>query len=237
MLYGMAVTTTGITIVSLERTKEQNEPPGKGGAAVGTADGEEKGEVCEEKVSEEMAEVSAVRESEDASLKGGFVLAFVDMTLDVLGALITKQHGGGLSPWAIQLVRFGSAAAMLVAGSIIIRQAYKYSPRSAWIELEHAGEAGKFKTGTPPDWVLLPSSTKRDWMLVSLAVSLTTVTASILTVYALFRLEVGVCLTLTSVGPLYALVVAWIMHGEKPTKRACVGTLLTCAGVWMFALQ
>jgi len=99
MLYGMAVTTIGITIVSLERSKEKKRDQGETEGSEGaTADGEEKGEQAEKTLPSEEEMVSVESGGENAALRRGFVLAFIDMTLDVLGALITKQHGGSVTP-------------------------------------------------------------------------------------------------------------------------------------------
>jgi drug/metabolite transporter (DMT)-like permease len=75
----------------------------------------------------------------------------------------------------------------------------------------------------------------REWGLLCLAVTLTTVTASVLGTFALFRIEMGVLMTLTSLAPLYSLPMSFWLHGEVPTSRSALGACLAVAGVGIFA--
>ncbi len=56
------------------------------------------------------------------------------------------------------------------------------------------------------------SQTPREWLTLCIAVTLTTVTSVLLSVYALFRLDMGVQQTLTSLAPIYAVPLAWLMQ-------------------------
>ena len=70
----------------------------------------------------------------------------------------------------------------------------------------------------------------RGWSLVSLGVLFVTVSAPTLYNVALFRLPLGVVLTLTAVAPLYAIPMVYVAKGERTSLRAKLGALLACLG-------
>jgi len=82
-------------------------------------------------------------------------------------------------------------------------------------------------------WYTIPKTTmtRRAWIQVSIGVTLVTFFTPALTNYALFQIALALMLTLTSVGPLYALPLSWILQKEKPTVRACLGAIFAVVGV------
>ena len=48
-----------------------------------------------------------------------------------------------------------------------------------------------------------------------------------------FQIELSAALTLGSVGPLYAVPVAFLVKGERTSARGCAGAVLAVAGVFV----
>jgi drug/metabolite transporter (DMT)-like permease len=85
-------------------------------------------------------------------------------------------------------------------------------------------------------WYALPhhEMTAVLWAKVTLGVLFVTFLCPALSYYALFELDLGLCLTLTSLGPIFSLPLAYIMRGESTSARAVLGSILAVAGVAMF---
>lgn len=161
-----------------------------------------------------------------SSLLRGYAAAFTNVVLDVGGSVLTRAYGSNLTTWDINLVRFGSAAVILVLGAICGRLGVKAASRL---------------TGTQrsaPTWLCFPSAEamdRRAWMYVSCGVLLVTFLCPAMSQYALFELELGISITLNSIGPLYALPLTWLLKKERVSVRACLGVLLACGGIPLLA--
>lgn len=82
-------------------------------------------------------------------------------------------------------------------------------------------------------WFHMPfaTMTRHDWLQVTLGVVFVTFLCPVLSIYALFTMDVALCLTLTSLGPLYSLPLVFLMKGERMSLRGGAGTALACIGV------
>lgn len=89
----------------------------------------------------------------------------------------------------------------------------------------------------PPPWYALPSNmTRRSWTHMVAGVVCVTFLTPALSNYALFRTPLALTLTLTSVGPMYALPLSWGLQGDRPTWRACLGAAVAMAGTVVLGL-
>ncbi|KAG8459788.1 hypothetical protein KFE25_014351 [Diacronema lutheri] len=75
------------------------------------------------------------------------------------------------------------------------------------------------------------------WLLVGVGVLLVTFLAVALGNVALFRLPLGLFLTLQSLGPIYALPIALCIKGEVASARAWAGSCAAVVGVALFCLE
>jgi drug/metabolite transporter (DMT)-like permease len=90
----------------------------------------------------------------------------------------------------------------------------------------------------PAPWYALPSPnsmTRLAWCHVAGGVFLVTFLTPTLSNYSLFQIALALALTLGSVGPLYALPLAYLMQNQIPTARAAVGAVLAVAGIAILA--
>jgi drug/metabolite transporter (DMT)-like permease len=88
----------------------------------------------------------------------------------------------------------------------------------------------------PPRWYELPTLTRVGWLHINAGVALVTFLCPALSNYALFRLALGLAVSLGSVGPLYGLILDWPFKGRRPTVSGCAGALLAVAGVVILCL-
>lgn len=86
-------------------------------------------------------------------------------------------------------------------------------------------------------WHELPHMSARAWACVSAAVVLVTFLAVGLGNVALFRLPLGLFLTLQSLGPIYALPISFVLKREVATGRAWAGSALAVLGVALFCRE
>ena len=154
----------------------------------------------------------------------GYILAVLNVLLDTYGSLLTKQHGGGMSTWAINLIRFGSAGIIMITISIASHLIMTFKQDTKLINTR----VGKEKQ-TP--WYSLPSMNVKAWMKICIGVLFVTFICPALSNYALFQITLVLALTVGSISPLYALVLEWPFHGNKPTIQATCGALLAVGGV------
>ena len=94
----------------------------------------------------------------------------------------------------------------------------------------------KRKKPTDP-WYALPvhSMTWKAWRHAASGVILSTFIFPALYNYSLFRIPLALALTLGSLGPVYALPLAFVMQHHKPTSRACLGAVLAVLGIVILA--
>lgn len=89
------------------------------------------------------------------------------------------------------------------------------------------------QTASAP-WYLLPGPHEmaaKDWGTVIGGILLVTFLCPALSNYALFQIPLGLCLTLSSLGPVYAVPLVYLLSGEKTGTAGIVGALLAFAGV------
>lgn len=67
--------------------------------------------------------------------------------------------------------------------------------------------------------------------------SLNSPAKSALTNYAMFQIPLALLLSLESIGPLYSLPLALVMHKECPSFRASIGTMFAVTGIALLSLQ
>jgi drug/metabolite transporter (DMT)-like permease len=92
-----------------------------------------------------------------------------------------------------------------------------------------------------------PVMTKLTWFYVSIGVVFVTYIAPTLSNYALFEISLALTLTLTSIGPLYALPLSFLVRRymydsdsqapspQPPTLRAWIGAVLSICGIILLA--
>lgn len=159
----------------------------------------------------------------------GYVYAFLNVLLDSLGSLITKQHGGALRPWDIAGIRFGGASVLMLlsvgAASLFAHLRPDVIARAGGTPITRAG-------GTPQQlrFYQFPVLDRRAIGLIVLAISLTTFLASMLNNFALFQIDLFFVATLGSLSPIWALVIGKC-RGERATLRSWLGSVLAVAGV------
>jgi drug/metabolite transporter (DMT)-like permease len=86
-------------------------------------------------------------------------------------------------------------------------------------------------------WHAMPSLGARGWAMVSVGVLLVTVLAVALGNFALFRTTLGLWLTLQSLGPIYALPIAFAVKREVASMRAWAGSAVAVLGVAIFCRE
>eukprot|EP00520_Triparma_pacifica_P018598 CAMPEP_0118642724 /NCGR_PEP_ID=MMETSP0785-20121206/5987_1 /TAXON_ID=91992 /ORGANISM="Bolidomonas pacifica, Strain CCMP 1866" /LENGTH=335 /DNA_ID=CAMNT_0006534293 /DNA_START=83 /DNA_END=1086 /DNA_ORIENTATION=+ len=202
---GMFVTLVSVLMVSLEGENNESE--------IENEDGEDMELRDVEKVD---IIVDATKKDDSSNLKNksmawGYVLAAINVLLDAYGSVLTKQYGGGMTTWEINLVRFGSAAVMMMVIStcMIVK------------------DGRKQKSSTPPSspWYMMPVMERITWYRISVGVLFVTFACPALKNYALFQIQLGLALTLGSTGPIYSLPLVSIMKKEKVSRMACFWTL------------
>ena len=160
-----------------------------------------------------------------------YLYAVGNVMLDVYAATITVEHHGDLTAADVSLIRFGFAGVVLTlmfgakecAGRIS-------SPRSTVVR----------KGPPPPNGVLsLPhlvpmdgvgSMTEADWASVAGGTIFVTVLGPLLNTWVMFKLPLGIAVTLNSTTPLWSLPVAWF-HGETLSLGAMAGAAMATCGV------
>jgi drug/metabolite transporter (DMT)-like permease len=98
------------------------------------------------------------------------------------------------------------------------------------VAAETAGEQNQDEY-REPQWFMCPSMPSDNWQMVILGTTFVTFCCPLLYNYSLFKLNVGLCLTLTSLGPIYSIPLVYYVKGETTTYRAFLGLLITVCGV------
>ena len=149
-----------------------------------------------------------------------------------------------MSTWSINLIRFGFAGITLIFISAGMRlrkrcsQTTESKPNTSQeAECIDPSKAADADTDTAvgeaaaPQWFELPSMTRIGWMYITAGVGFVTFLCPALSNYALFQIALGMAVSLSSIGPLYGLLLDWPFKGKRPTMSGCAGVLLTIAGV------
>jgi drug/metabolite transporter (DMT)-like permease len=229
-----------------------------GKATEGVADGEDQ---LINETTNDTAKQCVTKETKQVSMamkqyKRGYACAFMNVAADSLGSLITKQYGVEMTTWSINLIRFGFAGVILLFMSIGMRIHRRYRSNSHH-ESDKATKIGtdakddsvvngnnnatkdepttKVQQSTPL-WFELPTLTPRGWLQITLGVAFVTFLCPALEKFALFQIALGLTVSLSSIGPLYGLLLDWPFKGKVPTLYGCVGVLLTIGGVVVLCL-
>ena len=171
-------------------------------------------------------------------LKIGYSLATLNVLLDTYAAMITKEHGVGMTTWEINLIRMGFAGLAMLAISIIMRLkdliAQKY--RRLFQKTQNFGEdqACHKQEEIVKNifvWYKMPTMLIRPWVIVSIGVLFVTFLSPALASYALFEITLALAITLGSVTPLFTLPLGWLLKGERPTPHSFLGASVSVLGV------
>ena len=175
------------------------------------------------------------------TLARGYLWSALNVALDVYGAILTKQHGAGLSTWDICLIRFGSSAVILLAFSLAARAFYAGRRRHATggarmvararVPGEDAAAAAAGAAADPGRWARLPALGAEGYAWIVGATALATFACTALQNYAIFQINLATFSTLLSLTPIFALPCVWLLKGERVTARAVIGSIVAVAGI------
>eukprot|EP01031_Cornospumella_fuschlensis_P024846 gene24846-30022_t len=87
---------------------------------------------------------------------------------------------------------------------------------------------------TATAWYVFPQSgdmTAAQWGSVCLGIMFVTFLCPALSNYSLFQIPLGLCLTLTSLGPLYSVPLVWLMTGERTGYLGMAGVVFAVLGL------
>ena len=220
---GMVVTLCGVLAVSLEKTEDHERGPAENNTGKdGDVDGSIPDDVLLEvalddaradaptcpRVLDEAADTDAkpvVFSSGGDRMVMGYVAAALNVAFDTWGTVLTKQHGGALNTWEINLVRFGSAA-------VDARARAAFRGRTASRGIERATSASTI--GDAPDARrFLPELTPREWGQVAAGVAFTTFSrAWVGELRAVSGLVAGGVFHALCVGPIYSLPLGYLIR-------------------------
>ena len=184
----------------------------------------------------------------------GYALAALNVGLDAVGSLLTKMFGFEMNSFEINLIRFGFAAICLIAMLYIVYIVEIFSMRQSGgsfgrVFNEDITDESVDRTEEDPsdkitiflipkrEMIAYPVMTTVQWHKVALGVLFVTFTCPSLSNYALFQIDLGTCLTLTSLGPLFSIPLVYLMKGEIVTWRAVAGAILSVAGIMMMSFS
>ena len=234
---GMVVTLCGVLAVSLEKTEDEEPSPAENSTEKDRGvDGSIPDDVLLEVALEDASAPKDDDEAANAKTKTkpvafsfggdrmvmGYVAAALNVAFDTWGTVLTKQHGGALNTWEINLVRFGSAALALALGAAFRGRTWGIERATSASATDDATDAPRF----------LPALTPREWAQVAAGVAFTTFLAPGLGNFALFRVSsLAVFSTLLCVGPIYSLPLGYLIKGERVTFRAVLGSVVAVVGV------
>jgi len=176
----------------------------------------------------------------DKKLFWGYTAAAVNVLVDAYGSLLTKQHAGSLNTFDISLVRFGSAAAMLLATALAMRIcALASRPMASRARRRRDSSDRQATSGSvgSVEWFRLPPLSRAVWLRIGLGVVFVTFICPALSNYALFEMDLGLSLTLMSLSPLFSLPIGWMMDRKPITRKDLLGSCLAVGGVAMICFE
>ena len=216
-IVGMIVCLAGVSIVSLERAK----PSDAGGGGEIEEKEEDSGRKSGAAVEDVTIDVEKSADKNDSNsmtappLWTGYMYSAANVLLDVYGAILTKQNGIAMDTWQVCWLRFGSSGLMLL-GILVAARRCKLLVSSS---------------SSSPQWATFPSIGASGYGWISLGVALTTFLCPALQNFAIFKIDLGIFSTLTSLTPLFSLPLCRIIKKEKISNRAIVGTVVAVGGV------
>jgi drug/metabolite transporter (DMT)-like permease len=196
----------------------------------------------------------------NSKLVKGTIMSIVNIVFDTYGAVLIKQHGVGMTVWEINLIRFGFPGLVMALMSIImLSREYWLRNRSQRLmehftreivlveetpAIEVPNDLNSSRSDHQTPWFSLPLGddrmTRSSWVRVCVGTIFVTFLTPMLSNYALFQVALALALTLGSTGPLYSLLLSYLMPktGQPrtiPSKRCVVGTLTAVTGIIILA--
>jgi len=160
----------------------------------------------------------------------GYLLAVLHLLLDTAGAALTKKVCGGLQPFQIGLIRFGSSAIMLAA---IGGTAALWS--RALVALSNAAKEGsspESKIEKTRRWYEMPTDMSKDnWRAIAIGTFFVTFTGPSLFYISLSKMPLAVVTTLSCLGPVYEPFLSKAMRGTPIEPKAVLGAAIAFLGV------
>ena len=161
----------------------------------------------------------------------GYVYAFLNVLLDSLGLVFTKQHGRALHPWEIAGVRFGGASVFMLLSVGAARLFPHLRPGA----IARASGTPIARAGGGPQFYQWPVLDRRAIRWLVFAVFLTTFLASLLSNIALFKIDLFFVSIFGSLSPIWALVIGRC-RGERATCPEWIGAFFAVLGVVILIL-
>jgi drug/metabolite transporter (DMT)-like permease len=257
---GMILTVLGVGIVSWEeqtttsQSKEDGEDECDDTSVVQIESDRPNHDTCEIGTtlisSQNTEDTTSIPDDRNKRYWRGYTCAFINVLADSFGSLLTKQHGVGMTTWTINLLRFGFAGIILLLVSFAMRlhrcyrssraEEHSQQTKSENKDTEttlHIDESCNTLTSPPqqqlprPLWYQLPSLKMKGWLQITAGVALVTFLCPAFDKFALFQITLALAISLSSVGPLYGLLLEVPFKGKKPTTWGCLGACLAIAGV------
>lgn len=200
----------------LPRSSSGAEDGGEGGSKDGGEGGDEGGA----SKAENNAGSSLPPRVAPRTLLIGYTLALTNMVLDVLGATLTRAHGGGATTFEVNALRFGFASLVTACVTLGARLRAASAP----------SVAPEQDTEEPAAWAGLPTLSACEWRRMACGVVLVTFLCPALSNYALFRLPLGAWASLTALGPVYAIPIFYVLRGEGTRLLGVLGAALASCG-------
>ena len=161
----------------------------------------------------------------------GYVYAFSNVLLDSLGLVFTKLHGRALHPWEIAGVRFGGASVLMLLSVGSARLVAHLRPGA----IAPACGTPIARAGGAPQFYQWPVLDRRAIRWLVFAVFLTTFSASLLSNFALFKIDLFFVSIFGSLSPIWALVIGRC-RGERATCPEWIGAFVAVLGVVILIL-
>lgn len=247
---GMLLTILGVGIISWEekakiisQTNERRDDDCEEGSASFSQNGSDSSNNVEVV---ESAERSANGDANSLYKRNkqfwrGYCYAIANVLADSFGAVLTKQHGVGMTTWTINLLRFGFAGITLLLVSFIMRLRRCFRFRRDHTKTQKNDTDTTFhidqtcnttSSATPlPLWYQLPSLHLEGYLQITVGVGLVTFLCPAFEKFALFQITLALSISLTSISPLYGLLLEIPFKGVRPTIWGYLGAFLAIAGV------
>lgn len=249
---GLMLTVVGVALVGFEAESEKNQEEHEDGRSM-DAD-------THNKFVDSFNTASGQDRNMAKSHYFGIFMGIMNVVLHTLGATLTKKFGVEMSTWEINFVRFGfSGLCMLLLTFVLqIRDRISLYTESLQFRPTDAASSETYHYGSVPTtavltqassfhsfhsnhqethWYDLPRLSLSSWIKVTAGVAFVSFMHPALTNYAMFQIPLALLLSLESIGPLYSLPLALVMHKECPSFRASIGTMFAVTGIALLSLQ
>lgn len=250
---GMFITILGVVIVSLEKENDsigldsqehRSDCVNTATSSIACELTSDEVELVERKLSPERSQWSARHSIANTISYKGYSWALINVLLDCFGSVLTKMAGVEYTTWQINLNRFGTAGIIMSVVAIsaqltyVLKSYFKIEsiPLSS-LDKEIPDDEELCEDTCNTRFSYISSMSRLDWLQVATGVVFVTFLCPVLAVYALLRMDVALCLTLTSIGPIYSIPLVYIMKKEIISPRGALGGLMACFGVAFLSLS